>query len=215
MTPHIDQGATLFHETAEATARWLSRKGNREMAPTDESIYWQIIDHRIFKRPICQDRVRHLEQIPFFKILLASKLPSVVHDFWYLLANYAINTRSRVGSTTSSRQCYMCDEPETTQHLFLVCPASEECFRLLNDRTLAMTGKTIDRSEQDVIYLKRIFDVAPNKSTRKNVVHLLGWYLHSLWSHRNYARVKNGRSEAEEALRMFQSMTRHIPFDNG
>ena len=93
----------------------------------------------------------------------------------------AVNGRQRVwvfDLGTSSRQCYICDEPETTQHLLLGCPASEEFFRLLNDRTLAMTGKTIDRSEQDVIYLKRIFDVARNKSIRRNVAHLPGWDLH-------------------------------------
>ena len=215
MTPHIDQGATLFHETADATSTWLSRGGKKEISPTDESIYWQIVNGRIFKRPICQDRVNHLKQLPLFQILHKSKLPSAVLDFWYLLANYAVNTRSRVGSTTNSRQCYLCREVETIHHLFLACSASDGCFRHLHELILTMTGKSIGRSENDIIYLREIFCIGSNKDTRRKVVHLIGWYLHSLWSHRNYARLHDGRSDSEEALRLFRAMTDQIPFDNG
>ena len=214
-TPHIDHGVTLFHEVANAMVGWLATGGRLELAPTDLSHYWQTIHKLIFQRPICQRRMTLASDFQLFQLLHGSQLPSVVLDFWYLLANYAINTRARLGTSGSSRQCYHCQAPETTTHLFTTCPATDHCFKHLDDHVRKLTGKSIERTEPGIIYLQNTLIGAPNKNSRNKVVCLIGTYLYSVWTYRNSARSPNHRSSPTGALQIYRASIAQLPFENG
>jgi exonuclease III len=214
-TPHMHDGVSLFHEAADATTKWLIAGGKQELAPADKSIYWHLIDTFIFKRPIWEQRVAHSKDLPLFKILHRSNLPSTVLDFWYLLANNGINTRARMGTSASSRQCYHCDAPETTAHLFTKCPASDTCFTHLSSRVSEITGKQVERSESGIIYLQNTLTGASNRRDRSQVVRLIGTYLHSVWTYRNAARTPNHRPSMTRTLQIYLERLSQLPFDNG
>jgi exonuclease III len=215
MTPHIDHGASLFHEAANATVKWLSAGGKLELDPTDQSIYWQLIYKFTFRRPICQERVAHSNDFPLFRILHSSQLSSVVLDFWYLLANYGINTRARLGTSGESRKCYHCVAPETIAHLFTECPASNQCLSHLERLIRVITGHQVPRTEPSIIYLQNALCGAPDKLSQNKVVRLIGAYLHSVWTYRNDARSPNHRHSTSGALPIFRARIAKHPFDNG
>lgn len=215
MTPHLDHGNTLCHETAQATSRWLLDGGKMELPTPGKSIYWQIIGKRWFVPPVCKKREKHLDQVPLFQILHTSSLPAVVLDLWYLISNYAVNTRARIGTDERQRQCYYCNQPETISHLFLHCSSTNRCFQHLNTRIVSLTGATIGRADRELIYLRNILDITSNKRHRTTIVNMIGYYLHTIWQCRNHMRSATGRNDSANALIIFKSVTAHLPFDNG
>lgn len=214
MTPHMDDGVSLFHETADATTKWLATGGKQQLAPADKSIYWQLIDKFIFITPICQQRVAYSADFPLFQVLHSSQLSSAVLDFWYLLANYGINTRARLGTSGSSRKCYHCAAPETVANLFTKCLASDTCFTHLSDHVRDITGNQLERSEASIIYLQHALIGAPTKQDRSKVVRLIGTYLHSVWAYRNAARSPNHQPTPNGALQIYLARISQLPFNN-
>ena len=115
------------------------------------------------ERPTCRETVKHLKELPLFQILHKSKQPSAM-------------------------LVPICD---TLIFCFLGHPAFKGCFRHFNDRILTMTGKIIDRSEQDVI--------TPNRGHADTA--------------REYTMVEVARKRPYDCT--CRSMTDQISFNNG
>ncbi|CAF4559921.1 unnamed protein product [Rotaria socialis] len=183
----------------------------------EPSIYWQLINRQYFRRPICEVRNPHLKDISFFRLLRES-LPNRQLDFWLLLANFGIHTRSRLGHNDISRQCLLCPAVETPAHLFINCPILVGLFDILNNRIQSICGHKLNKAIMDVVYLKEILQMSPNRLTRRNMVFLIGCYLHTIWTFRNVVRHQCHQHQGLDpciAARQFLAATKHLPFDNG
>ena len=217
LTPHIENGNSFFHEVASSTVKWLKAGGSPTFQQNDPSIYWQLINCHHFRKPICEIRNPHLKDINFFK-LLRENLPTRTFDFWMLLANYGIHTRSRLGHNDETKQCHLCNQIETPAHLFTNCPRLINIFDTLNNKLQSVCGYNLTKSVMSVIYLKEIIQLPPVKSIRGNMVFLIGSYLHTVWTYRNivrHQRRQNRNVDPVIAIRLFSASTKHLPFDNG
>ncbi|CAF3364144.1 unnamed protein product [Rotaria socialis] len=217
LTPHRESGNTFFHEVASHTAQWLKAGGKLTSQNNEPSIYWQLINRQYFRRPICEVRNPHLKDISFFRLLRES-LPNRQLDFWLLLANFGIHTRSRLGHNDISRQCLLCPAVETPAHLFINCPILVGLFDILNNRIQSICGHKLNKAIMDVVYLKEILQMSPNRLTRRNMVFLIGCYLHTIWTFRNVVRHQCHQHQGLDpciAARQFLAATKHLPFDNG
>lgn len=217
LVPHIVDGSSFFHEVAARTAKWLRSGGQPIRRDQEPSIYWQLTAHDRFRRPVCERKRPYLNEIQFHKLLRAS-LPNQLLDFWVLLANYGIHTRSRLGHNDESRRCHLCNAVETIPHLFTQCPALVTLFDILNEKVQAACGKTLNRCDESIIYLKEINQMSEDPKIRKKIVYLTGCYLHAVWSYRNSARHQHRRPDGPDisaAIRLLQTATARLPFDNG
>ena len=191
--------------------------GSLSLRNNEPSIYWQLINRRHFRQPICEVRIPHLKDIKFFK-LLRDSLPSRLLDFWMLLANYGIHNRSRLGHTDDTRQCHLCDEVETPAHLFTNCSRLSVLFDIFNDRLQLVCGRKINKSFMSTVYLQEINQLPSDRSIRGNMVYLVGCYLHAIWTYRNTARHQRNRRQNMDcsiAVQLFLADTKRFPFDNG
>jgi hypothetical protein len=75
--PRIDEGDTLFHQTAETTYRKAIRWWKIGISPNRQ--VHLLADH--LPTPVCKKRVKHLDKLPLFQILHSSNLTVAVLDF--------------------------------------------------------------------------------------------------------------------------------------
>jgi hypothetical protein len=179
LTHNIESGNSFFHEVASHTVQWLKIGGSLRPRHNEPSIYWQLINRCYFRPPVCDIKIPHLKDINFFKLLKES-LPNRIFDFWMLLANYGIHTRSRLGHNDSSRQCHLCQAIETTAHLFTSCPILANLIDILYAKIEAACGHKLTKSMMTIIYLEEMTQLPPVRSTRINMTFLVGFYLHSI-----------------------------------
>ncbi|CAF1591979.1 unnamed protein product [Adineta steineri] len=70
----------------------------------------------------------------------------------------------------------------------------------------------------DIVYLKDIVNFPADRSTRNNLVFLVGNYLYTIWTYRNIVRHQHHRNQDLDpsiAIRRFIAATKELPFDNG
>ncbi|CAF3744353.1 unnamed protein product, partial [Rotaria socialis] len=96
LIPHLHDDKQFFSDVAIHTAKWLKRGSNVINNGNDISIYWKLINLNIYQPPVCYERINHLRNIQFYKLIHHSKLPSNIIEFWTSLANYGINTHDRL-----------------------------------------------------------------------------------------------------------------------
>lgn len=217
LIPHIEKGVSFFHEVASHTAKWLKAGGNPIVQQNQPSFYWQLVNRFYFRQPVSVIRSPHLKNINFFKLLRES-LPSHILDFWMILANYGIHTRSRTGHNDATRQCHLCNEVETPAHLFTKCPSFDKMFICLNVKLESICSNKINKTQMDIIYLKEIHQLSSSRLIRKNIVFMIGNYLHSIWKYRNIARhqcSRNFQVDPSMATRLFLTSIKRLPFDVG
>ncbi|CAF1584754.1 unnamed protein product, partial [Didymodactylos carnosus] len=107
LIPHNNVGDTLFHESAEATRKWLAN-GKPMALPVrgrDPSIYWHLIYDNSFQLPISYLKMPVLLTHRFYKFLIKLNLSTRVFDVWYRSANYGLITRSLWGKTPIDKRC--------------------------------------------------------------------------------------------------------------
>ncbi|CAF4765260.1 unnamed protein product [Rotaria magnacalcarata] len=121
LIPHLHDDKHFFSDVAIHTVKWLKRDGNVIKNGNDKSIYWKLVNLNIYQPPVCYERINHLKNIQFYKLIHHSKLPSNIIELWTSLANYGINTHDRLGKTLEEKKCLFCSLPETLSHIFIAC----------------------------------------------------------------------------------------------
>ncbi|CAF1592636.1 unnamed protein product [Didymodactylos carnosus] len=180
LIPHNNVGDTLFHESAEATRKWLAN-GKPMALPVrgrDPSIYWHLIYDNSFQLPISYLKMPVLLTHRFYKFLIKLNLPTRVFDVWYRLANYGLITRSLWGKTPIDKRCVFCKAEESRTHLWTKCPFFEPvCVSLLNYVCTTVGDINVQRNEQTIIYLLNI-DGRLTPPHLMNLARLFGVYIH-------------------------------------
>ncbi|CAF5050069.1 unnamed protein product, partial [Rotaria sp. Silwood1] len=96
LVPHFDEKMSFFGDVAVQTGKWLKEGGYTLNNNGEQTVYWRLIYLHFFQQPICYQRITHLKNIPFFKIIHNCGLSSAATEFWSMLANYGVNTRARL-----------------------------------------------------------------------------------------------------------------------
>jgi len=214
LVPHFNDITSFFGDTTAETSRCFKEGGHTLINNVDQSIYWYLIYRRLFQQPICYQRISHLKNIPFFKIMHNCRLSKTATEFWFLLANYAINTRDRLGTNIEEKRCFYCDLPETTSHLFIKCPFFNQVYLMLTDHVRRISDLSITREEDTIIYLKSISQIS-SPTTQRQIAFLIGNYLHVIWRFRMVTFFKGNVKVLSSCIQMFNASLRNIPYDNG
>jgi hypothetical protein len=217
LIPHLNDDKQFFSDVAIHTAKWLKRGDNVINNGNDKSIYWKFINLNIYKPPVCYERINHLKNIPFYKLIHHSKLSSNIIEFWTSLANHGINTRDRLGKTLDEKKCLFCPLPETLSHIFITCSFFNAMYKLLFEYIKNKFKLSISRSEDEIIYLK-IVSTTTSMRLQKPITYTIGNYLYSIWTYRcdmnNYSNQKR-KNHPGGCQNMFMVHMKNLPFDNG
>ncbi|CAF2832906.1 unnamed protein product [Rotaria sp. Silwood2] len=216
LIPHLHDEKHFFNDVAIHTAKWLKRGGDVINNGNDKSIYWKFINLNIYQPPVCYERINHLKNIQFYKLIHHSKLPSNIVEFWTSLANYGINTHDRLGKTSEEKKCLFCSLPETLSHLFITCSFFNKIYILLFEY-INKFNVSITRSEYDIIYLK-IVSSTTSRIAQKQITYSIGNYLYAIWSYRCIINNSNNRNQKDHPGKCqdrFMIYMKKFPFDNG
>ncbi|CAF4070736.1 unnamed protein product [Rotaria sp. Silwood1] len=145
LVPHFDEKMSFFGDVAVQTGKWLKEGGYTLNNNGEQTVYWRLIYLHFFQQPICYQRITHLKNIPFFKIIHNCGLSSAATEFWSMLANYGVNTRARLGRNNEEKRCYYCELPETTSHLFIICRYFNKVYLMLMEHVRRISGLSISR----------------------------------------------------------------------
>ena len=214
LIPHFNHEENYFGEVAINTATWFKRGGNAVINAGGKSIYWNYINAFIFRAPICYERVNHLKDIFFLKMIHHSKLTSNMTEFWTSLANYGINTRDRLEKTIEEKKCLFCPLPETLTHLFITCSYFDEMFQLLFKFIENKFNIHTTRNEYEIIYLK-ILSSTTSSQIQKQITYTIGNYLFSIWSYRCIINNGGRKNHYRRCQELFIANMKYLPFDNG
>ena len=210
LIPHIDNKNLFYYEVAEETRKWLVNNTPLQIKQTSKSIHWSLTENDIFKIPKCIIRIKHLVEIKFFKILHECKLPCKIFDTWFVLAHFGLNTRSRTGENDEGRKCLFCNQSETTNHLFTSCQFYHRCLNEMIQQVLLLTGKQLQSSYDDIVYLKDIMNIPYDIEMRTKVVRIIGAYIWSVWSARNMTIGRYRTPDSIVPSRIFSSCMKNI-----
>ena len=214
LVPHYEDINDFFNEVALFSAQWFKKMGIAPIKQDEPSIYWQLVNFHVFQHPVCYDRVPHLSNNDTFKIIHQSRLPPLIIEFWILLSNYGINTRSRFGKTTNEKQCFFCASSETLPHLFIQCPFFDELFNMMSSYVHRVSGLPTTRTSDEIIYLKIILSIKP-KIIRRQVAYIIGNYLYAIYLYRTDMANGNAHRNCLKCLTIFQSNMKYSPYENG
>ena len=214
LVPHFNDATLFFGEVALQTSKWFKEGKPTTKTDAKQNIYWCALYRYHFQQPTCYQRNPHLTGVPLFKQIHNCGLPSFVIEFWFLLANYGINTRSRLGRNTSERKCYYCEAAETITHLFVECPFFDNVHSMLRERIKQICGFTISRDEETIIYLGFISRVTTGVQ-QKQIAYLIGNFLYGVWRFRRFTAVGNSPNPIHGCIKKLESCIRYMPYDNG
>ncbi|CAF3448004.1 unnamed protein product [Rotaria socialis] len=214
LIPHLHDDKQFFSDVAIHTAKWLKRGSNVINNGNDISIYWKLINLNIYQPPVCYERINHLKNIQFYKLIHHSKLPSNIIEFWTSLANYGINTHDRLGKTLEEKKCLFCSLPETLSHIFITCSFFNEIYKFLFEYIKNTFNVSIPRSEYEIIYLK-IVSSTTSRIFQKQITYSIGNYLYAIWSYRCIINNRNQKDHPGKYQDRFMIYMKNFPFENG
>ena len=214
LVPHFDDTMSFFGEVALQAKKWIKEGVPITNMEVKKTVYWRAIYRHHFQQPICYQRNLCLTSIPFFKTIHNCGLSPSAIEFWFLFANYGINTPDRVGRNTDEKNCYYCEAPETISHLFIECPFFNSMHSRLRERIKQICGLTISREGEPIIYLEIISLIATDNK-QKQIAYIIGNFLYVIWRFRCLTRAGNNPASIYGCIKMFETSTRYVPYDNG
>ena len=85
---------------------------------------------------------------------------------------------------------------------------------MLRERIKQICGLIISRDEETIIYLGTISRLTTG-AQQKQIAYLIGNFLYVVWRFRRFTVVGSSSISIHGYIKMFESCTRYIRYDNG